>query len=282
MSIIRVRKDEKYFTASNEPFVDTRLSWEARGLMGYLLSKPNNWEIRNSDLENQGPAGEHKLRRMLAELRQCGYMNRIRIKHDDGTFTWTTEVYESPSQNPKPNKNVTTRRLSTSGSSTSGKPPDIVKTDEENTEKSKEGAKAPRPTNIEQAIFSGQPVTPDMLATEAQQLAADIKDAAWLICQNNRHLEPLAIAFMETRGIVLATDKTSQGGHRKALKQMYEAKPHQVKPEHVRDAILKLKADNMTVKDLFSIVGTAIDLANPMEGQEEDYHSRLINRMERL
>jgi DnaD/phage-associated family protein len=140
MPTIRVRKDDKYFTASNEPFNDRRLSWESRGLMGYLLTKPNNWEIRQKDLEQQGPAGEHKLRRMLAELRQYGYMNRIRIALQDGKFDWTTEVFESPSQNPKPNAKVTTRRFSTSGSPTSGKPPDVLNTDSPSTENEEEEA----------------------------------------------------------------------------------------------------------------------------------------------
>ena len=130
MSIVRVRKDARYFAASNEPFNDKRLSWEARGLMGYLLSKPDHWEVKLADLENNGPAGEHKLGRMLSELRAAGYMNRIRVRHEDGTFSWVTEVYESPSQNQKP----TSRRLSTSGSSTSGKPPDIVSTGKASTE----------------------------------------------------------------------------------------------------------------------------------------------------
>lgn len=130
MSIIRVKKDARYFTASNEPFNDVRLSWEARGLMGYLLSKPNNWEVNMADLLNKGPAGEHKMRRMLAELRAIGYMNRIRVTLARNLFDWITEVYESPSQNPK----TPSRRFSTSGPSTSGKLPDIVNTDSPNTE----------------------------------------------------------------------------------------------------------------------------------------------------
>lgn len=133
MSIIRVRKDEKYFTASNEPFVDKRLSWESRGLIGYLLTKPNKWEIRMEDLEKQGPAGNHKLRRMLAELRRAGYMNRIRVTLEKGKFDWITELYESPSQNPRPQSSG---RFSTSGSSTRGKVPDIVNTEGTSTEES--------------------------------------------------------------------------------------------------------------------------------------------------
>ncbi len=138
MSIIRVKKDAKYFTASNEPFNDKRLSWEARGLMGYLLSKPNNWQVRMDALDKAGKAGEYKIRRMLAELRQYGYMNRIRVTVEGGKFDWITEVYESPSQNPKPSQKVqkrTSTRFSTSGSSTSGELPDIVSTDSLNTDK---------------------------------------------------------------------------------------------------------------------------------------------------
>jgi hypothetical protein len=149
MSIIRVRKDARYFSASNEPFNDKRLSWEARGLMGYLLSKPNNWKIRMHDLDKQGPAGARKIKRALAELRLYGYMNRIRTKLESGTFEWTTDVYESPSQNPNPtpgiiktsvSKRTTGKKKKTSGakrtsaSRTSAKRTDIVSTEESNTE----------------------------------------------------------------------------------------------------------------------------------------------------
>lgn len=149
MSIIRVRKDARYFSASNEPFNDKRLSWESRGLMGYLLSKPNGWQVRMDNLEKQGPAGNFKLRRMLAELRSCGYMNRIRIVNEDKTFDWITDVYESPSQNPNPSKGIIkasggfpTSGSSTSGTATRGKLPDIVITDESITESEREGLDA--------------------------------------------------------------------------------------------------------------------------------------------
>lgn len=101
MSIIRVKKDANYFAASNEPFNDDRLSWEARGLMGYLLSKPNDWKVNQKDIMNKGQAGERKVKRMLAELRKAGYMNRIRVTLEHNKFDWITEVYESPSQNPR-------------------------------------------------------------------------------------------------------------------------------------------------------------------------------------
>jgi hypothetical protein len=157
MTTIRVKKDAKYFAASNEPFNDKRLSWEARGLMGYLLSKPNNWKIRMADLDRQGPAGGRKLKRMLSELRLYGYMNRIRVKLENGKFDWITDVYESPSQNPNPTKGIIKTSVSkrTTAKRTSAKKPDIVKTKESNTDTpSSEGAGAtpaaePQPTKAQ-------------------------------------------------------------------------------------------------------------------------------------
>jgi DnaD/phage-associated family protein len=131
MTIIRVNKDARYFTASNEPFNDKRLHWETRGLLAYLLSKPNTWTVRLSDLEAQGPAKITKLRKMLKDAQKHGYMNRVRIVRKDGTFYWITEIYESPNLNPLPQSSG---RFSTSGLSTCGKPTDIVITEEVITE----------------------------------------------------------------------------------------------------------------------------------------------------
>jgi hypothetical protein len=147
--IVRVVKDKKYFTASNESFNDKRLSWETRGLLGYLFSKPDKWQIKMKDLLKQGPAGEHKLRRMLREAREYGYLTIFRITKKGGTFDWITAVYESPELNPHLGEKDfikldtssrfsptgrTSSRLSTSGSSTRGKPRSILNTEEEITD----------------------------------------------------------------------------------------------------------------------------------------------------
>ena len=96
LTIVRLPKIAKYFAVTNAVFADERLSWEARGLMGYLLSKPDDWQVRLHDLKRRGPAAEHKLRRMLRELERFGYLRRKRLRHADGTFSWTTTIYESP------------------------------------------------------------------------------------------------------------------------------------------------------------------------------------------
>ena len=138
MSIVRVNKDAHYFTASNEPFNDKRLRWETRGLMGYLLSKPNNWTIRMEDLMNQGPGGRDKVRKMLKDAQVHGYLNRVRVTRKDHTFYWVTEIYESPSLNPNPQASggfsATGQQKPVAGFPVTGKPTDIISTDLINTE----------------------------------------------------------------------------------------------------------------------------------------------------
>ena len=129
MSIIRVKKDKGYFAASNKPFNDKDLSWEARGVLGYLLSKKDDWQVRFYDLVNQGPAGEYKMRRVLKELEEHGYLERERIQKDDGTFDWVSIVYETSTISRLSTDGSPTDGLSIDGSPTGGKPRDIVSTD---------------------------------------------------------------------------------------------------------------------------------------------------------
>jgi hypothetical protein len=97
MTILRLPKKEKYFRVANSVFNDQDLSWEARGVMGYLLSKPDNWQLRVLDLQRRGPAGQHKIRRILRELESARYLRRERFRRPDGTFGWFILIFEDPS-----------------------------------------------------------------------------------------------------------------------------------------------------------------------------------------
>jgi hypothetical protein len=99
MSILRIKKEEKYAVISNEPLNNKDLTWEARGIMAYLLSKPDGWECRNYDLVNQGPASEHVIRRVIKELQEAGYIHRYRKSYGRGKIEWVTEIYETPELN---------------------------------------------------------------------------------------------------------------------------------------------------------------------------------------
>ena len=94
-----VSKNRKNFTTiSNFTINDTRLSFEARGLLISLLSKPDEWIIRMAHLENQSPnAGKDKLKRMMDELEELGYLTSAQLRNQGGTFMeWERVVYEVP------------------------------------------------------------------------------------------------------------------------------------------------------------------------------------------
>lgn len=70
---------------------------EARWLLGYLLSKPDNWTVRMADIRKKGGCGRDKARAMVAELVELGYAEREDAR-DGGKFSGVNLViYDEPS-----------------------------------------------------------------------------------------------------------------------------------------------------------------------------------------
>ena len=102
MSIIKVVKQHgRFLVADVEVFEDQSLSFGARGLMAYLLTKPDNWEVRRDQLINASPAGKVAIQRMINELKEAGYMRRYQENDPEtGKFVTVTDVYETKALNP--------------------------------------------------------------------------------------------------------------------------------------------------------------------------------------
>ena len=86
MALVRTRRTQRTWPT------DETLSWEARGLLAYLLSKPNDWELRMDDLAQAAPCTPDKLDRILTELEERGYAHREKKRQYDGSFQWVTEI----------------------------------------------------------------------------------------------------------------------------------------------------------------------------------------------
>jgi hypothetical protein len=97
MGLIRTDPESGNFFIGHKAWAeDERLSWETRGLLAYLFSKPDDWEVRMGDLVASGPCEKHKLRSMMGELVEYGYATRDKTRADDGTFEWETTIHERP------------------------------------------------------------------------------------------------------------------------------------------------------------------------------------------
>lgn len=99
MSIIRVSKRENPFVMIDKTMLsDNRLSWKAKGILTYLLSKPNDWEVRVTDIIKQSKDGRDAVYSGIKELEQYGYIKREQIR-DNGTFKGLRYVvFETPQE----------------------------------------------------------------------------------------------------------------------------------------------------------------------------------------
>lgn len=97
MSIYRTQKTRNYTTVGNEFINDPSLSAKAKGILLYLLSKPDNWETRTEDIVAHMADGIDSIKSGIKELRLAGYMLRKQVQNKEGRFVgWETRVFETP------------------------------------------------------------------------------------------------------------------------------------------------------------------------------------------
>ena len=103
VSIIRGPKPESnFYLLSKDISEDVRLSWAARGLLVYLLGKPDYWSVsiahlRNETKQSTKPTGRDGVYGLLDELISVGYVIRRQNREDGGLLgKYTYTVTESP------------------------------------------------------------------------------------------------------------------------------------------------------------------------------------------
>ena len=103
----KTRKQTIFRTIKNEdnPFVmidrrsieNPQLSWKAKGILAYLLSRPDNWVVRLGDLVKRSPDGVYAVRGAINELKKAGHVYSKEIRDENGKFVqYELEVYELP------------------------------------------------------------------------------------------------------------------------------------------------------------------------------------------
>lgn len=87
-TIMRVKKDKNnpYIMLNKEFVNDTGLSFKAKGILLYLLSKPDNWRIMICDLINSSIDGETAVRNGIKELITAGYIEKKITRTNKGRF----------------------------------------------------------------------------------------------------------------------------------------------------------------------------------------------------
>lgn len=90
-----VKKKENFTTIHNNLILDESISWKAKGILIYMLSKPVGWKYKSSEIAKNSTDGRDSVRNGLKELVENGYISRQ--KNSDGSLTYY--IFEDKRQN---------------------------------------------------------------------------------------------------------------------------------------------------------------------------------------
>lgn len=99
MAVFRISKNKNNpYVMVNKGFVlDVCLSAKAKGILLYLLSRPDDWKVYESEIPRHFKDGLKSVRSGVKELLQAGYLSRRRMHAPNGSFAgFEYTVYESP------------------------------------------------------------------------------------------------------------------------------------------------------------------------------------------
>jgi hypothetical protein len=95
-------KDHPYKQVLRATFDGSGLSFEARGVLAYILMKPDDWTLHVKDIMREGSIGRDKAYSILKELIEAGYAQRIDERDEHGKFDSTTIVVHERPHTEKP------------------------------------------------------------------------------------------------------------------------------------------------------------------------------------
>lgn len=149
-SRIRRGKSKGFFTLYRDSAQDTRLSLEARGLFALMMSLPDDWEYSVSGLAVKAGCGKDKIRRILGELQEVGYLIREQSHDRGGKFAGNIYVLqdEAPPLSGKPDngdtgKNVPLSENTDNGENRQRQNPSSVSPTQQNIDLTEEEMKRP-------------------------------------------------------------------------------------------------------------------------------------------
>lgn len=89
-------KENPYVMIDRRPVDNPSLSFKSKGILTYLLSRPDGWEVSVADLIKHGKEGEGAVRSGLKELMLAGHMKYTVSRHQGRITGWLIEVFEIP------------------------------------------------------------------------------------------------------------------------------------------------------------------------------------------
>ena len=119
MDKFTIRKLDGYTIMPNKPLRDKSLSYGARGLLGFMLTLPEDWDYSFNGLVKVSKEGKAAVRTLINELKEAKYIKISQFRNEKGYYQYNYEVYEIPydmlvktANNPTPDFQTTDERNS--------------------------------------------------------------------------------------------------------------------------------------------------------------------------
>src|SRR5574344_26122 len=96
MPILRKQKVREYTTVDNYCVNDSNLSLKGKGMLLFMLSKPDDWKFNYKNFDKTLPEGRRSIQSAIKELRELKYLKMERIKDENNKYDWIYYVYEKP------------------------------------------------------------------------------------------------------------------------------------------------------------------------------------------
>lgn len=95
INIYRRRQADPFARIPHTLLCDPALTWKAKGILCYLLSKPDYWQARERDIEQRGADGSTAVASGLREIRRAGYAKLVRAVRNGQVAEWRLLVSDS-------------------------------------------------------------------------------------------------------------------------------------------------------------------------------------------
>lgn len=235
MIVRSARPSDRFAIISNAAIEDTRLTFKARGLLAYLLSRPVGWTTSAERLAATASDrdGKDAIKTALRELEQHGYLVRSKGQDGAGKWTWIHEVTDqvevgksAPGEagNPRvvkqepqdlaapveegveksapPTDGLSVGGFSVDGSSTDGKSADTSKKDYQEGSTKTDPSPPPAPSSYKDAHEGGGMPAPPRLAWYPDDAIIEGAQATypWLTKVMLREITMSVIAYCKKKG----------------------------------------------------------------------------------
>lgn len=91
-----IKRIDKNTSIKTRILEESLLSYRAKGIYSYLVSRPDDWKYNMANVINTSADGRESVQKGIKELEKIGLLKRVKAKNSEGKFIgWDWEIYDT-------------------------------------------------------------------------------------------------------------------------------------------------------------------------------------------